>query len=70
MKSYIVRISNNYGEIRQVVVRARTAAAADLLLRLFCHKIEPIARRVVVLCKKLGKKTDKVKLRPSAILLK
>ena len=39
-------------------------------LRLFCHKIEPIARRVVVLCKKLGKKTDKVKLRPSAILLK
>ncbi|HEZ7991526.1 MAG TPA: hypothetical protein RWO66_11335 [Ruminococcus sp.] len=28
MKSYIVRISNNYGEIRQVVVRARTAAAA------------------------------------------
>ena len=32
MKSYIVRISNNYGEIRQVVVRARTAAAAEVAI--------------------------------------
>jgi len=32
--------------------------------------IKPGLERIEALCKKLGKKTDKVKLRPSAILLK